>query len=594
MTRPSAFLLFFVAVFAVFLGACASAPTALGSAGGGTAKLSGKTDTADKETITPSAVDSGGTLLAVPSREELKKNSFDATVLGYLENGSPESLRTAVSLVNQDPHGMTDRNRVFLAVAAELMKILYPLESVNWPMPAVSESDPWIGAVRSARLGVYDYNTGNADFLSLVLPSLVLVTGSVSAQTFSADAEASLLKAQGMNPRSVLSLRLLAVLASSQGKQSVADGFNKKAWELDPSCYPAGIDWSRALIRSGDGRKALEIATALASRYPSSVDIRRLSAEAAFATKDWALADSYVLAVLKAEPDNAPFLLMRVRILVERKEYLKANSLLDAFATTNRTARDYLLLRSRVTREWTKNPVSASGFLQDAQRIYPDDPEVLLASAEICYQTNQSLNGLGGRDFVNRVLAKDPANAVALALLAQDYIGRRDWPNAVKTGELLVASDASSENRAILVRAYLGSGDASRALGLAHTLYSAGAPSDDVTTLYLDALIASGDAKTASSIIAGRMDGAQPRLKSVLFYYQSRVAPTADARLSSLRSSLLADPRNQDALLAMYGWYMERKDYRMAQYYLKQVLALDPANKKYLDLQKSLDDLLAR
>ena len=285
---------------------------------------------------------------------------------------------------------------------------------------------------------------------------------------------------------------------------------------------------------------------------------------------------------------------MRVRILVERKEYLKANSLLDAFATTNHTARDYLLLRSRVTREWTKNPVAASGFLQDAQRLYPDDPEVLLASAEICYQTNQSLNGLKGRDFVNRVLALEPSNAVALALLAQDYIVMKDWTSAVRTGELLTASDPSVENRAILVRAYLGSGDSARALGISRSLYTSLPGSDDVTTLYLDALIATGDAKTAASIINGRLDGAVPHFKSVLYYYQSRIAPSADIRLSSLRSSLLADPRNIDALSAMYGWFMERKDYRMAQYYLKQVLALDPLNKKYIDLQKSLDDLLAR
>ena len=228
MSKISFFFLCLTAVFVLYLACCASVPGASRSGADGTVMLSGKTDTAGKETVSPSSVNSGGTLLAVPTREELKKNSFDSTVLDYLEAGTPESLRTAVSLVNQDTHGMTDRNRVFLAVASELMKLLYPLETVTWPMPSVPESDPWIGAIRSARLGVYDYNTGSADFLSLVLPSLVLVTGSANSQGFAADAEASLLKAQGINPRSVLSFRLLAVLASSQGKQSVADSFNKK------------------------------------------------------------------------------------------------------------------------------------------------------------------------------------------------------------------------------------------------------------------------------------------------------------------------------------------------------------------------------
>lgn len=595
MNRTKVALFFFLVAMPLLLAGCASTRPVSRSETGAPEKLSGKTDTSGDKTPDPNAAGTtGGTPLALPTRDQLNKNSFDSTVLGYLETGSPESLRQAVAAVNGDPRGMTDRNRICLAVAAEMMKILYPLEIVDWPIPSVPETDPYIGALRSARLGVYDYNTGNSDFLSLVLPSLVLVTGSATAGNYSGDAEDALRKAAAMNEKSVLPPRLLALLASSQGKQDLAATYNKKAWDLDSSCYPAGIDWSRALVREGKGEEALAVARSLSLRYPDSPEIKRLCAEAAFATGDWALADGYVLAVLKTEPNNASFLLMRVRILIERKEYLKANSLLDAFATTNRTNRDYLLLRSRVAREWNKNPVSASGILQEAQRLYPDDPEVLLASAEICYQTNTSINDLGGRDFVNRVLAKDGANPVALALLVKDYTGNRDWANAVKTGESLVAADSGVESRALLLRAYIGSLDLVRANALAKSLYSSPSPSDEVTSLYLETLIVSGDTKTASTVISSRMEGASTRLKSILYYYDSKVVSGSDARLSALRSSLLADPRNRDSLFAMYGWYMERKDYRMAQYYLKQVIALDPANGTYLDLQTSLDELLAR
>ena len=88
-----------------------------------------KPNSSEKGTVTSSAISSGfGTPLAIPERAQLKKNDLDSTVLGYIEKGSPDSIRKAVALVNTDPRGMTDQNRVALAVSGELMKIVYPFE----------------------------------------------------------------------------------------------------------------------------------------------------------------------------------------------------------------------------------------------------------------------------------------------------------------------------------------------------------------------------------------------------------------------------------------------------------------------------------
>ena len=585
--------IFLLVLSALFCG-CASSPKPSGSSTVRSSYLSGKTDSAGTGTVSPaSIVAAGGTVLAVPDRDQLKKNDLDQSVLALLERGSPESLRSAVALVNQDTRGMTDQNRIALALASELMKILYPLETVNWSEPSVPETNAYIGAIRSARKGAYDYSAGSSDFLSLVLPSLVLATLSTAGDYYP-DAEVSLTKAYKMNPDSVLVLHLLALLAERQGKTAVAGGFDKQAWLLDSSCYPAGIGYCRYLISSANGALAFQVAQTLTGRYPASREITRLAAEAAFSTRDWSTADQYVLAALKAEPDNTTFLLMRVRILVERKDYLKANSLLDAFATTNRTNRDYLLLRSRVISEWNKNLVSSIAILQEAQKLYPDDSEVLLASAQICYQTGQSINGLFGRDFVNLVLQKDSSNQIALSLLTGDYINVKDWPNAVKCGEQLVALSPADDTRSLLLRAYIGSSQFSRAVTLARGMYNPPESTDELTSLYLKALISSGDTKTALSIISARMASASPSLKSILFYHESTIRTDLDERLSSLRSSLLSDPRNTESLFAMYGWYMDKKDYRKAQYYLKQVIALDPMNKTYGRLLSVLDDLLAR
>ena len=556
--------------------------------------LSGKTDGAGSGSVSQSAIsESGGTILSVPSKEQLKKNNLDSAILSLLEIGSPDSIRQAVDRLNADPRGMTEQNRVALAVSGEIMKLVYPLEAITWPAPSVPENGVWISAIRSARLGVYDYSAGSADFFSLVLPSLVLCVSTTPGDYYP-DAEAALRKAASMNGRSVLPPYLLALLSERQGKASVAEAFYREAWNREPSCYPAGVAYAKSLIRKGEGSEALSVAKELLARYPGSTIMTRLAAVAAFSTGDWVIADPFVLASLKAEPDNTESLLMRARILVERKDYLKANSLLDAFATRNKSDKNYLLLRSRVVREWNKNPASATGYLQEAQQLYPDDVDVLLASAEVCYQTGQSINKKGGRDFVWMVLAKSPANPAALALLVSDYTASGDWNNAIKYGEQLLSVSPRDSSRILLVRACLGAGQASRAVSLAKGLYGGSSPSDEIIALYLQALIDTGDAKTASAIIAARLPDAMSALKSILYYYQSRTDGDSDARLASLRSSLLADPRNQQALYAMYEWYFARTDYRKAQYYLKQVIALDPANRRYTQQLSKLDELLAR
>lgn len=579
----------FIAIIVIFLmTACASSPDSTGGT-----PVTGMGGSGEQAPVRENSLPGSGTPLAVPSRGDSRKTSMDNTVLKYLEGGSPETIHRAVERVNSDSRGMTDQNRVALAVAGELMRIVYPLETVNWPTPSVPDADPYIHSIRLARTGTYDYSAGTSDFLSLVLPSLVLITAP-SREDFHTDAERALQRAAEMNKKSVLPPFLQGLIAERRRDYTAADRLYRTAWELDDSCYPAGMAYSRTLIRQGRGEEALAIARELSSRYPSSLEFVRLSADAAFSLQDWDTADSLILEVLKKEPRNADYLLLRARILVERREYLNANALLDAYATTNKTNKNYLLLRARVAREWNRNPAAATSFLQEAVRLYPDDQEVLLSTAAISYQTGMAIQNRSARELVTTVLSKDPGNRNALILLVTDYIASGEWSRAVQTGEQLVALDSSAASRELLVRAYLGSGQAGRAVRIARTLYRSSSRTDSLTGLYLQALVETGDMDTAQTIIAERMPTASSSLKSVLYYHESRMISDPDRQLSVLRSSLLADPRNGNALFAMYQWYFNRSDYRKAQYYLKQVIALEPMNRRYTELLTKLDELLAR
>ena len=84
------------------------------------------------------------------------------------------------------------------------------------------------------------------------------------------------------------------------------------------------------------------------------------------------------------------------------------------------------------------------------------------------------------------------------------------------------------------------------------------------------------------------------RMKSFLYYERSFLRTSEDQVLADLRSSLTANPRNKDSLYRLYRIYYGKKDWRRAQYYLKQVVALDPSNATYVRQNSELDGLLRR
>ncbi len=572
---------------------CASAPSpsiSRNSAARESASLAGKNDQAP---VTPSAASGGqGTVLTVPARDQLNRNAIDPQILRALEQGGPTKLRSAVAMVRSLSTELTEPNKVVLAIAGELMNILYPLEQIDWEIPALSDAVAYIGAVRSARMGVYDYNTGNTDYLSLVLPSLIMVLSPAGGDYYT-DARISLEKALSLNKESILAPYFLALLDERQKNTDAALAAYKKIWDIDKSCYPAGSAYARLLLEKGEARQSFAIAAALSAQYPASPAFQEMCAVSAFSYSDWEAADPYIIEILRREPTNTRFLLMRARILVERKDYLKANSLLDAYATTNRTDKTYMLLRSRVMREWNRNPASAAGIMEEALRLYPGEIDVLLTAAELSFQTGQAINRQSGRELVQLVLERESNNRLALVLLTTDFIAKGEWTAAISRGEQLLNLFPQDENRILLARCYLGAGQNRNAINQLRPLYQKSSPSDEVVALYLEALVAAGEQSLARTLIASRMGESSSALRSVFYYFESKLTVDEEGQASALRSSLLSDPRNSRALFAMYEWNFNKKDYRRALYYLKQTIALDPGNRSLQQKQSELELLLA-
>jgi len=106
-------------------------------------------------------------------------------------------------------------------------------------------------------------------------------------------------------------------------------------------------------------------------------------------------------------------------------------------------------------------------------------------------------------------------------------------------------------------------------------------------------LISEGNrAEALKQITASLSKDYSNQVKSDLYFEKSRIASSSEAQLADLRSCLTANPRNQNALLALYNYYFDKADYRKSQYYLRQAIALNPQNAELMALSSQLEELL--
>ncbi|EMB44541.1 MULTISPECIES: tetratricopeptide repeat protein [Treponema] len=539
-----------------------------------------------------------GTILSLPGKDELAEKKLDSTLAAHIEKGSPASLKEAVLFIQNDSKGLTNENKLYLKIIADIMYLVYPLETNGVKPPLYAEDEPYLQALKEVKSGLYPVSTKKDGFLSLIIPTLVLTYNDFSDTTlaqYSEDIESRLMEAQKLRPQSVLPHYLLGLLKEKNNKLTEAVALYQKAWQLDSSCYPAGFKYGHFAAESGNGAEALKIADTLNSSYKDNTEVKLLYAQAHIAKNDLNKASENIVSVLKKEPENISALLLRIRILIEQKEYLRANSLLDAYSTKNKTAKNYLLYRARVTKEWNKNLIRASEFLTEAYKYYPEDFNVLLACAEICFEASTKIDNKPADFFIRKVLEAYPKNTAALALLVKNDINNGKWAQAVESAEDLAAKYPSDANKELLLTSYLGAGQTSKALSLAKKLYAnTKNPSNSFINLYMEALYAGKDYQTVKQVINQKIKGADSQLKSILYYYNAKLEQgNSGEYLNFLQSSLLSNPRNKDSLFAMYEWYLKTKDYKKAKYYLGQVLALDPSNKNLVNLSENLDKLLA-
>lgn len=536
--------------------------------------------------------------LAVPQTITHSFFSYaDTSILADLETGSPSSLRSAVSKIRKSSFDYSDTDRALLAVAGGIMQIAWPNEPVTWEIPETAGTDPYTGAVASARLGVYDTNTGKNDFLTLVLPSLVLLT--VPSKTdFFAESEHDLLAALELNSRSVLAQYLLGVLYYRTHRFEQALEHFSAAREIDADCFELTYMTGMTCLALNDYADAYALGSQLLGLHPQNADALKLCAESSFALGDYDSAELFVAQVLQQEPENASYVLFRVRVLIEKRDFVRAASLLDVYGRTDRTSRDYLLLRARIQEEWNKNAAAAASTMEDALIRYPDDETVILAAARLADTANRELAGRTAAELAGRILDTDPDNLEALTVSVHAAVKEERWQDAYDTNRYLIELTSPEVPFAVSLQQVdicIALENLSEAFDIADSLYRANPSNEAACAAYIRVLAAQGRTAEALALIEDRL-GQSPsqQFKSFLYYERGMMRRSGADRLSDFRQSLTANPRNADTLFQLYRYYFDQSDYRKAQYYLRQAVALNPDNQYLLSLTAELEALLAR
>ena len=101
---------------------------------------------------------------------------IDEQIVKEVENGSPESLKNAMQLIKKSYEEYEENEKVLISIAVQIMKIVWPSQKISWEQPETNIENPYIGAINSAKQGIFDSSTGDVDFLSTILPALVLLS----------------------------------------------------------------------------------------------------------------------------------------------------------------------------------------------------------------------------------------------------------------------------------------------------------------------------------------------------------------------------------------------------------------------------------
>jgi tetratricopeptide (TPR) repeat protein len=504
-------------------------------------------------------------------------------IRSLIEHGSPHSLAGAVDLIQNRSLDTSEYGRLMNAIAAAIFRSVYPDTQAHYLPPDPPSIGVYARILREAGKGVYITPPDNSrDFLEYVLPLLAYYqSGKLSGDFLLRNQELwlNLERASRLNPSSVLPPLFQGALYEQNGDDAKAEASYNRALKLADDCYPAELGLARIMDRRGEQEDVFARLNGLLTRYPGNIGVKKELARIHAARGEWSEAEAITAEILRRDPRDGEFLLLKAFAALEQGDYYDASSALDIYALIDSGNRQYLFLRARLQAEAYHNRESALTYLRSLVRSYPGDIEARVYMAGLLVDSPRPEDAAEGRTILADLLRSPDPPAELLALAVKDAVHREAWQEARQNMERLFAVRRYNVDLLNAARVERGLGNYEASFVYARELFALEPSGEDAVFAYITALIDTGRRSEASTMIGRRLSTASGGgQKSRYYYLRSRLRPGGEAAMNDLRSSLFEDPRNFNALTAMFEIYHNRGDIRRAVFYLKQALSIAPDN----------------
>ena len=515
-------------------------------------------------------------------------------IRSLVETGILSSLAQAQELLRSRDLGSADFGRMMNGLITVIVRRVYPdsmLALANIDLPQTSIYNR---IIREAERGEYVHPGENStDFFEYVLPFFA-VNNETSRELLAA-ALKNLLKAGELRPNSVLPPYFSGLIYERMNQFIDAEASYKKAYSISNEFYPAMTGLARLMALTGRTGDATALLSDLVIRYPDSLLIKRQLAVIYYESRDWLRLSPIVDDILQNDPRNGEFLLMKAHILIEQGNFPQANAPLDTYASINPNNRLYLFLRARLQAEGNRNRDSAMNYLRSIFRTNPDDEEAVIYAAGLLMESQRASDQEEGRALLDRLRQRSGSSITVLTLSLRDAIQRENWREAQGYLNRILPNRRTDQDLQDAYSVERGLNNNARALTFARELYERDADKSEYIAVYISALIDNGRRDEASRLLESRLAGASAGAgKSRYFFLRSRIQTNEEEALGDLRSSLFEDPRNLDALIAMFEIYHRRREERRAVHYLRQALAISPDNPRLKRYETEYASLLGK
>lgn len=508
--------------------------------------------------------------------------------LSLAREGSPSSLKSLASKMHRVMKtDYSDREIVLLNISSFIMSKVWPSESFSVDVQEADFYNPYTPLINSMKNGVFDTGSSESDFFTNLIPTVLLTKGGLRSE-FYGKAQTMLEKALAEQNDSTVANYIMALLQLELKNPENALLYLSKAEKLG-SVVEINKAKSRAYFMLGDYDKTVEFAKTVLEFLPQDQQSLEFACRSLIYQERWNEASKYSTALLQIAPENVDYVLMKTRILVFTGEHLKASTLLDTCARTTTTHKDYLFLQGWLQKNWSKNISAAADTMSKAVTLYPDDGEILLLAAQVASSSGTKIGGYSAFELIQKVLDENKNDIDVLKIYYAELIQEKRY-SEVYSGcqELLDGGCDDDDIWFSYIDSCIGLGKNSDALKVATKLYQEKPENEKIQQAYLKSLVASGKRKEALDFIKEKEPDSSNLMKSFMYYEKSLIDSGYDAIQEDLKTSLSFNARNVDALYSMYKIQYANKNWKLAQFYLKQVAAIKPNDP---DIQSRIAEL---